>query len=76
MIEIQANDTIIPLHEQFNKEDLINYIPSNDTIIIRKKKDIKVKIDTMTKGKYRYGYCLVDLYGRKYYTRFTNYNIE
>lgn len=49
---------------------------SLDTIIIRKKKDVKVRLDTVPEGKYRYGYCLVDLYGRKYYTRFTDYKVE
>lgn len=76
MIEIKANDTIIPLHERFDKDEFIEYIPSNDTIIIRKKKDVKVRLDTVPEGKYRYGYCLVDLYGRKYYTRFTDYKVE
>ena len=76
IIEIKANDTIVPLHELFDKDDFINYIASNDTIIIRKKKDVKVRMDTVPNGKYRYGYCLIDLYGRKYYTRFTDYKIE
>lgn len=37
---------------------------------------MKVSIATVPNGKYRYGYCLVDLYGRKYYTKFTDYEVN
>ena len=37
---------------------------------------MKVSIATVPNGKYRYGYCLVDLYGRKYYTKFTDYEVK
>lgn len=73
--EIKANDTITLLHERFDENGFGNYIPG-DTIIVKKKKDMKVDINTVPNGKYRYGYCLVDLYGRKYYTKFTDYEVK
>lgn len=73
--EIKANDTITLLHERFDENGFGNYIPG-DTIIVKKKKDMKVGINTVPNGKYRYGYCLVDLYGRKYYTKFTDYEVK
>ncbi len=76
MTEIKANDSIILLHERFDENGLGDYISSNNTIIVKKKKDLRVRKTAVPKGKYRYGYCLVDLYGRKYYTRFTNYEVE
>lgn len=74
--EIQANDTILVLHEQFEENGPEKYMPSNDTIIVKKKKDMKVRITPVANGKYRFGYCLVDLYGRKYYTLFTDYEVK
>lgn len=76
LTEIKANDSIILLHECFEEIGSGDYIPSGDRIIVKKKKDIKAGIITVPKGKYRYGYCLVDLYGRKYYTRFTDYEVK
>lgn len=76
MTGIKANDTIILLHERFDENGAVKYVSSNDTIIVKKKKDLKVRIDTVPKGVYRYGYCLVDLYGRKYYIHFYNYKVE
>lgn len=73
--EIKTNDTITLLHERFDENGFGNYIPG-DTIIVKKKKDMKVGINTVPNGKYRYGYCLVDLYGRKYYTKFTDYEVK
>lgn len=73
--KIKANDTITLLHECFDENGFGGYIPG-DTIIVKKKKDMKVSIATVPNGKYRYGYCLVDLYGRKYYTKFTDYEVK
>lgn len=73
--EIRANDTITILHERFDETHEREYIPS-DTIIVKKKKDMKIRTDQMPKGKYRYGYCLIDLYGRRYYTPFTDYELQ
>ena len=73
--EITANDTITLLHERFDEKGSSDYI-LGETIIIKKKKDIKVSINTVPEGRYRYGYCLVDLYGRKYYTVFTDYEVK
>lgn len=76
MTEIKANDSITLLHERFNENGSGDYASSNNMIVVKKKKDMKVSIADVPKGKYRYGYCLVDLYGRKYYTRFTDYEVE
>ena len=76
MTEIKANDTILLLHERFDESGSGDYVSSHDTIVVKKKKDLKAGIADVPKGKYRYGYCLVDLYGRKYYTNFTNYEVE
>ncbi len=73
--EIKANDSIILLHERFDENGSTNYVPG-DTIIVKKKKDIKVDTTLVPTGKYRYGYCLIDLYGRKYYTKFTDYEVN
>ena len=74
-VKIKLQDTLVFLHEVFDNNDQINYVPS-DTIVAIKKKDIKVKVIPLPKGKYRYGYCLFDLYGRKHYTKFTDYKME
>lgn len=74
-IKINSNDTITFLHELFDDNDNVEYIPS-DTIVVLKKKDIKVSITPMPKGKYRYGYCLLDMYGKRHYTKFVDYNIQ
>lgn len=77
MLEIKANDTITFRYEQFDDNDSINYIQSTDTIIVQQdRSNLSVRTTTVPKGKYRYGYCLVDLYGRKYYTQFTNYDVK
>lgn len=74
-IAIKANDTITFLHELFSDSDTAEYIRS-DTVVVKKKKDLKVNITPMPKGKYRYGYCLLDLYGRKHYTKWVDYEVE
>jgi hypothetical protein len=74
-IEIKANDTITLLHELFSDSDTAEYIRS-DTVVVVKKKDLRVNVTAMPKGKYRYGYCLLDLYGRKRYTKFVDYEVE
>lgn len=77
MIEIQANDTIIFRYERSEDNDSINYIQSKDTIIVQQNlSNMAVRVATVPKGKYRYGYCLVDLYGRRYYTKYTDYNAD
>lgn len=73
---IHANDTITLLHERFDESGEKTYVPSGDVIIVKKKKDMKVNIAAVPSGKYRFGYCLVDLYGRKYYTRFADYEVK
>ena len=77
MLEIKDNDAITFRYEQFDDNDSINYIQSTDTIIVQQdRSNLSVKTTTVPKGKYRYGYCLVDLYGRKYYTKFTDYDVK
>jgi Clostripain family. len=76
-VKINQGDSITILHEVFNEDDSVpvEYIPS-ETLVILKNKDIKVDITSMPVGKYRYGYCLVDLYGRKHYTKFVEYSVK
>lgn len=74
ILEIKANDTITFLHERFDESASGSYIPG-DTIIV-KENSMEVDITKVPCGKYRYGYCLVDLYGRKYYTPFTDYEVQ
>lgn len=77
MTAIHKNDTIVFLRREFHGNDSIeaSYIPS-DTIIAIKKKHLKVNLPPVPKWKYQYGYCLMDLYGKKHYTPFKEYDIE
>ncbi len=76
MTPIQAGDTLVFLHKIFNEErETTEYVPSS-TMVALKKKHLRVGISPVAEGYYRYGYCLVDLYGRKHYTRFSDYRKE
>ncbi len=71
---IRKNDRIVYLCPEFQSDDEfpVRYQPV-DSIVAQKKKDLKVNLLSVPSGTYRYGYCLVDFYGRKHYTRFTDF---
>lgn len=71
---IRKNDRIVYLCPEFqpDEESSVCYQPV-DSIVAQKKKDLKVNLLSVPSGTYRYGYCLVDLYGRRHYTRFTDF---
>lgn len=75
LIPLKANDEITLLHEIFQENDSTRYIPGI-TYRVKKKKDAKAYIKTVHSGRYRYGYCLIDLYGHKYYTPFKEYEVK
>lgn len=75
LIPLKANDEITLLHEIFQEKDSTRYVPGI-TYRVKKKKDAKAYIKTVHSGRYRYGYCLVDLYGHKYYTPFKEYEVK
>lgn len=74
---IQKDDKIVFLHKEFYENDSIDasYIAS-DSIVATKKKHLKVNLSVLPKGEYQYGYCLIDLYGKRHYTPFKDYKIE
>lgn len=71
---IRKNDRIVYLCPEFQSDDEfpVRYQPV-DSIVAQKKKDLKVNLLSVPSGTYRYGYCLVDFYGRKHYTRFIDF---
>ena len=71
---IRKNDRIVYLCPEFQSDNNspVCYQPV-DSIVAQKKKDLKVNLLSVPSGTYRYGYCLVDLYGRRHYTRFTDF---
>lgn len=71
---IRKNDRIVYLCPEFQSDNNspVCYQPV-DSVVARKKKDLKVNLLSVPSGTYRYGYCLVDLYGRRHYTRFTDF---
>lgn len=71
---IKKNDHIVYLCQEFQPDDdaSIRYQPV-DSIVAKKTKDLRVNLTSVPSGIYRYGYCVVDLYGRKHYTRFTEF---
>lgn len=71
---IRKNDRIVYLCPEFQSDDdsPARY-QSVDSIVAQKKKDLKVNLLSVPSGRYRYGYCLVDLYGRRHYTCFTDF---
>lgn len=75
LIELHANDTLTFLHESFPESENAEFVPT-DTIILKKRKDLKVNIIQVPPGKYQYGYCLVDIYGGKHYTKFRDMIVQ
>lgn len=71
---IKKNDHIVYLCQEYQSDDdaSVRYQPV-DSIVAKKKKDLRVNLASVSSGTYRYGYCVVDLYGRKHYTRFTEF---
>lgn len=71
---IKKNDHIVYLCQEYQSDDdaSARYQPV-DSIVAKKKKDLRVNLASVSSGTYRYGYCVVDLYGRKHYTRFTEF---
>ena len=75
LIPLQAGDEITLLHEVFRENGPTQYVPGI-TYHVKKKKDARAYIRQVPPGRYRYGYCLVDLYGNRYYTPFKEYTVK
>lgn len=74
---IKKNDKIVFLSKEFDCENNSETTyTATDSIVALKKKHLKVNLTKVPKGIYKYGYCLIDLYGNKHYTGFELYKNE
>jgi hypothetical protein len=74
IIEIKEGDEIEILGEDTTKQDL-TYI-SLHKFIIYDPKNLIFKKKEMPSGKYEVGFCMIDIYGTKHFTKFEDFIIE
>ncbi len=74
VIELKSSDKITILHELFNSDDdkPIEYIEAGTLSA----ENLAVQLTTLPQGSYQHGFCIEDVYGRKYYTPFVDYSVE
>lgn len=73
VVVLKDSDEITILHEIFNdSDDSIIYIEAGHL----SPNNLNVQLSKLPQGEYRHGFCIEDLYGRKYYTPFVDYTIR